>query len=354
MGQNKNDTARTESVCKIFSDVLSIADNYKAVFIDVYGVLFDGINLYDKALVTLEKLKKAGKKIVILSNTTQISCDAKSGYAKRGMIQDVHYDEFVTSGEYLHYFIKNYPQKFAELFGGKVDGVKCIFVGNAGIFEGTRVQRKNVEESDFVYAGVPRSSYGAVRIDDVLDNDGNKINMEDVIGCDWNELQDSHGRRGLAEFASQLNVCLRLGKPLLVANPDIFSHWSSGTGSYGAIITQGAIGAYYEKLGGKVVYFGKPYPEIFEFAQQSIGVYEQILMVGDTPWTDISGANACGIDSALVIETGAAGEFLKRMEKSLSIDEKFSILLKKIASKMTKATHHIYPTYFLERFSASH
>jgi ribonucleotide monophosphatase NagD (HAD superfamily) len=334
---------------KIEPGILSIADAYETFFIDVYGVLFDGVNLYDRALATLEELKKRDKKVVILSNATQISSEAKIGYAKRGMIRGVHYDEFVTSGEFLHHTIKNNPEKFKEMFGGKADSVKCIFLGNANIFEETHLQKKPLKEADFVYVGVPRTSYGAVRIDDVWDCDGNRVNMEDVVDCDWTTLYDSEGRQGLAEFAGQLNICLSLEKPLLIANPDIFSHWPYGAGdSRSSIITQGAIGAYYEKLGGKVVYFGKPYPEIFEYARQSTDVRGQILMVGDTYWTDISGANACGLDSALVTETGAACEFLKRMDNSLSADEKFHILFEKIAPKMAKMTSSAYPTHFLE------
>jgi HAD superfamily hydrolase (TIGR01450 family) len=337
--------------CKIFRNVLEIAGAYEALFVDVYGVLFNGISLYDHTLATLEKLKKDGKKIVILSNTTQISDEAKVAYAQKGMIQGTHYDEFVTSGEFLHHIIKNNPQKFRELLEGKADGIKCIFMGSFDIFEETHVQKKSTEEADFVYVGVPRSSYGAVRIDDVWDRDGNKVAVEDVIHLDWDELRDSRGRQGLAEFASQLKNCLKLNKPLLVANPDVFSNWSSGIlGDYGAIITQGALGAYYEKLGGKVVYFGKPYSGIFKYAQKITGIREKILMIGDTPWTDISGANACGLDSALVIETGTASGFLKKMEPSLSMDEKFRTLLENVAPKMTKMEHSFIPTYFLKCF----
>ncbi|MDR1334019.1 MAG: HAD-IA family hydrolase [Holosporaceae bacterium] len=340
----------TES-CKIFRDVLEIADNYKALFIDVYGVLFNGVSLYDQALVTLEKLKKDGKKIVILSNTTQISSEAKLAYAQKGMIQGIHYDEFVTSGEFLRYTIKNDPQKFTKLLGGKADSIKCIFMGNFDIFEGTHIKKKSIEEADFIYMGVPRSSYGAVRIDDVWDRSGNRIAIEDVVYLDWHELRDSRGRQGLAEFASQLKNCLKLNKPLLVANPDIFSHWASGTlGDSGVIITQGALGAYYEKLGGKVVYFGKPYSGIFKYAQEVADVREKILMIGDTPWTDISGANSCGLDSALVTETGTASEFLRKMESSLDSNEKLRALLEKIAPKMTKMKHSVSPTYFLKYF----
>jgi ribonucleotide monophosphatase NagD (HAD superfamily) len=338
---------------KIEESVLSIADDYKTIFVDVYGVLFDGVVLYEKTLITLERLKKSGKKIVILSNTTQVSGEAKIGYARRGLLQHVHYDEFVTSGEFLNYTIKNHPLKFSEAMGGESNTVKCIFIGNANIFEGTHLQKVDTYAADFLYVGIPRASYGTVRIDDVFDCDGNKVNIEDVIDSDWNNLQDSQGRRGFFEFACQLMNCLHLNKTLLIANPDIFAHalQQDGLSEHMAVVTQGAIAAYYEKLGGKVVYFGKPYAGIFEYARQLVDAVEPILMIGDTPWTDISGANACGLDSALVMTTGVVHEFLKKMSDSLSMDEKCKILFEKIAPRMTKLAGSVVPKHFIKCFA---
>ncbi|MDR1982577.1 MAG: HAD-IA family hydrolase [Holosporaceae bacterium] len=337
---------------EIEESILSIAGGYETIFVDVYGVLFDGVTLYEKTLVTLERLRKDGKKVVILSNTTQVSKEAKIGYAKRGLLQNVHYDEFITSGEFLYQTIKNHPNKFSEAVGGESNTVKCIFIGNANVFEGTHLRKVDTYEADFLYVGIPRASYGAVRIDDVFDCDGNKIDIENVVDSDWNNLQDSQGRRGLFEFACQLMSCLHLHKTLLVANPDIFAHTSQdGSSEHVAIVTQGAIAAYYEKLGGKVVYFGKPYAGIFEYARQLVDAKEPILMVGDTPWTDISGANACGWDSALVMTTGVVHEFIKKMNNTISIDEKCRILFEQISPKMTKLSGSVAPKHFIKRFA---
>ncbi|MDR0678604.1 MAG: HAD-IA family hydrolase [Holosporaceae bacterium] len=337
---------------KIEENVLSIAGDYETIFVDVYGVLFDGVTLYEKALITLEKLRKDGKKVVILSNTTQVSKEAKIGYAKRGLLQNVHYDEFITSGEFLHHTIKNHPDKFSRAMGGKSNTVKCIFIGNANVFEETHLWKVDTYAADFLYVGIPRASYGTVRIDDVFNRAGNKINIEDVIDSDWNDLQDSKGRRGFFEFACQLMNCLHLHKTLLVANPDIFAYsLQDGLSEHMAVVTQGTIAAYYEKLGGKVVYFGKPYAGIFEYAKQLVDAVEPILMIGDTPWTDISGANACGWSSALVMTTGVAHEFLRRMDDSLSEDEKCKILFEKISPRMTKLSGSVIPKHFIKCFA---
>jgi beta-phosphoglucomutase-like phosphatase (HAD superfamily) len=62
-------------------------------------------------------------------------------------------------------------------------------------------------------------------------------------------------------------------------------------------ICAGAIAARYEALGGKVRYFGKPYPEVYERCLTALGSPPRgrILAVGDLR-TDIAGAAQAGID----------------------------------------------------------
>jgi len=59
----------------------------------------------------------------------------------------------------------------------------------------------------------------------------------------------------------------------------------------------------YEKLGGKVVYHGKPHPPIYARARAMLGgaAPERVLCIGDSLRTDIAGANAAGLDSLLLV-----------------------------------------------------
>ena len=91
--------------------------------------------------------------------------------------------------------------------------------------------------------------------------------------------------------------------PLICANPDLKAHEKQYDE---AVIRQGSVAGFYEGLGGDVEYFGKPYPQIFDFALQDVYVSdERILMVGDTLETDILGGNSYGIKTALAM-TGIA------------------------------------------------
>ena len=80
-------------------------------------------------------------------------------------------------------------------------------------------------------------------------------------------------------------------------------------------ICAGALALQYEKLGGKVKYFGKPYKKIYQKTLEKIKVKnkKKIIAIGDSLRTDILGANNFGIDSALVL-SGIHGN-IKAIEK---------------------------------------
>ena len=335
---------------KVYENIASIYDNYDTFFVDVYGVLFNGVEMCEEAIWTLQLLKEHGKKVVILSNSTERSSSAKAGYFRRGLIPEQHYDEFITSGEYLHNVLLREPNEIEKFAGYSVRTVKCIFTGNSEMFKDTILQpAESINDADIMYIGVPRSSYGAVRIDNILDSKNNHVELKHLFDVDWRLCHDDQGRRGLAEFARDLDNCLQHQKALIVANPDIFTYAAVDNGRY-PIICQGAIGKYYENIGGKVIYYGKPFNGVFDFAKSFVGENDKIIMIGDTPWTDIAGANASGIDSALLIQSGVSKEFLDNMKEDfqdIDIDKCFS----KIASKFNCSTMDIKPTYVVSTLS---
>ena len=60
-------------------------------------------------------------------------------------------------------------------------------------------------------------------------------------------------------------------------------------------------------MGGEVVYFGKPYPEIYNFFTKK---NERILAIGDNIKTDIVGANRMKFDSLFITGGIHKKEFL--------------------------------------------
>ena len=60
----------------------------------------------------------------------------------------------------------------------------------------------------------------------------------------------------------------------------------------------GSIAMVFEKIGGEVIYFGKPFPEVYN---QSIETNnKKILCIGDNMNTDIKGANLQNYHSLLI------------------------------------------------------
>ena len=60
----------------------------------------------------------------------------------------------------------------------------------------------------------------------------------------------------------------------------------------------GSVAMVFEKMGGNVIYFGKPYPEVYNQATNNKD--KKILCIGDNLNTDINGANLLNYDSLLI------------------------------------------------------
>ena len=95
---------------------------------------------------------------------------------------------------------------------------------------------------------------------------------------------------------------------MICTNPDLVVHRGSKI-EYCA----GSVASIFEKLGGSVVYFGKPHPEIYNFC---IKKNEKVLAIGDNIRTDIIGANKMKFDSLFIIHGIHKKEFLTMPAKN--------------------------------------
>jgi HAD superfamily hydrolase (TIGR01459 family) len=100
------------------------------------------------------------------------------------------------------------------------------------------------------------------------------------------------------DFEDALREAAARHLPMVCANPDlVVLHRGKME------ICAGSIAQYYEELGGKVHYFGKPHAPIYSdcFGLLKVNDRRRILAVGDSLRTDIAGANAAGIDGLWVL-----------------------------------------------------
>ena len=76
----------------------SIADNYDIFYIDLWGVVHNGVTLHKDAIETLEKITKAKKQYVLLTNAPRPNSSVNLFLEKMGMNKEIR-DNVYSSGE---------------------------------------------------------------------------------------------------------------------------------------------------------------------------------------------------------------------------------------------------------------
>ena len=323
----------------IFENLAPISEQYDAFFIDVFGVIFDGSKICNGVLELMKELKSAGKTLIILSNTTLVADACKEKYQALGLKKSVHYDTFVSSGE-----------AFCQTLHEHIHGAETYFQAvsrNDEIFRNSGLREVNtIPDADFVYVGSLYTGKRLFPLRDLKTKSGVPIAMDDITSFDCHDIA------GMDELAHLLDECLRFEKTLVIVNPDLFAIDTVGSEQI-PLLCSGAVGEFYEKMGGKVVYFGKPYPATYDYAKKFIQHNAKVAMIGDTPWTDILGGNTAGIDTSLTL-TGVSGEFIKTMDDDLSLTEKVEKLINEISPKMVHRDLKKFsqsPKHIIKRFA---
>lgn len=272
---------------EIYPDIERVSQPFKGVLLDAYGVFWGGndFGLLKGSEKMMEKLVSAGKIVGILSNTTALASKEITKLKNHGLIHGKHFHFLITSGEVARHIFLNEKLPFETprnkfwLFGG----VHPKFSSHETIFHDTAYkQTDNISEADFIYISIPH------------------IGGEDQV--------DPELFRGEIEQIKMRKL------PMICPNPDQYAHEGSPPR---AVVRQGSIALMYEGMGGEVFYFGKPHNKAYamamsHFLKNNISCPTDVLMVGDTPETDIRGARRFGMPSALVTQTGIIADRIKR------------------------------------------
>ena len=76
----------------------SIADNYELFYVDLWGVVHNGVSLYQEAIKTLYEITKKKKDYILLSNAPRPNHSVRSFLENLGMEKEITNHVF-TSGE---------------------------------------------------------------------------------------------------------------------------------------------------------------------------------------------------------------------------------------------------------------
>ena len=272
-----------------------ISNQYNIYLVDLWGVIHNGVKLFDNAIYVLKKLKNENKKVVLISNAPRTNETVKKFLLKLNFELNL-IDLLITSGDVTrNYILENNDKNFYHLGPHKDDD----------LFYGIKNITKNVYDSDEVVC----------------------TGLIDKIGQD------------ISNYQSLFIKLINKEKVFICANPDeVVSRGDK------IEFCAGALAKYYKKLGGKVKYFGKPYSEIYNYAKdqivQQFGIIEEkdkILAVGDNLKTDICGAQNYEIDSLLILN-GIYKDFFRNnylnFDKLLKSNEVESLRINKFQQEL--------------------
>ena len=237
----------------------SIVDNYHLFYVDLWGVVHNGVTLHKEAIKTLQEITKKKKDYILLTNAPRPNHSVKTFLEKLGMDKDIR-DHVFTSGEAALNYLK-----------------------------------KNLTGKTFYHVGPPRDF-------DLFDNFKEK-ESKNIKNCDYilcTGLFDEYDND--LEYYKDLFENF-LERKMICTNPDLIVDRGSKRE-----LCAGSVAMVFEKMGGEVVYFGKPYPEVYN--QSFYNKNKKILSIGDNLNTDIKGANLLNFDS-LIISNGIHKDEIK-------------------------------------------
>ena len=256
---------------KKLNHLAEIYKNYDTFIIDLWGVIHNGVKLNLKAIEAVKNLIKGKKKIIYLSNAPRPSKEVKRFLQKLKM-EDQYLQNIMTSGEAAMLALqKESYGKFFYHLGPERDN---------SVFFTIKENKTTLDKCDFILCTG-------------LFND-----KEENLDYYKNLLKD------------------HTSKKLICTNPDLTVHRGE-VEEYCA----GSIAKIFESLGGKTIYFGKPYKEIYKmcFTEK-----EKVIAIGDNLNTDIKGANDMKIDSIFISKGVHRSEFTKENELS-GLSKKYKV-----------------------------
>lgn len=224
---------------------------YRVILCDVWGVVHDGVRLYPGAAERLAGWRREGRKVILITNAPRTTEVIARQLARIGLAAG-SWDGIASSGE---------------------AGIAALLeLGRPVGFLGTHGDRVVLESRD-----VP------IAADDSFTD----------LACCGLEAQ----RPWVDQYAADLERWASRGVVFHCLNPDRVVIYGGDP-----VPCAGALADAYERLGGQVCWYGKPYAAIYRHALRLAGdpPPETVLAVGDGLQTDMLGAARMGFDAVFV------------------------------------------------------
>jgi HAD superfamily hydrolase (TIGR01459 family) len=259
----------------------SIAEEYDAILCDIWGVVHNGKAPFMAACEALERFREERGPVIMISNSPQPSVSIPDSFARLG-VPGGFWDAIVTSGDAtIDELARRAPGPAYKLGPERDDR----------LYEGLELNFTDLDSAEFI------SCTGLFEDDETPD--------------DYRELLGEALSRELEFICVNPDVKVRIGDQIVYCG--------------------GALAQLYEKMGGRVIYSGKPHEPIYRLSRAwleevlgHVPDVERVLCIGDNIFTDLLGAQEQSYD-CLFIQDGLYGE----------TTDKFKALLKshKIVSR---------------------
>lgn len=256
---------------QIITALSEISDRYRALFVDLWGCVHNGVTAFPEAVSALRAYRAAGGVVVLVTNSPRARDRVERQLKTFGVPEDC-WDTIATSGDSAR----------AAMFRGVV-GRKVYFIGqdqDLKFFEPLKVIEDPVE-----ITRVPLAEAEGI-----------------VCTGPFDPQADLDAARPDLLFAKQKGLKFLCANPDIVVDRGDVREWCAG-----------ALARIYTEMGGDSLYFGKPHPPIYDLAYRRLAALgrdfstDRILAIGDGAQTDIAGAMGEDIDS-LFITGGLAAE----------------------------------------------
>ncbi len=261
--------------CAMHENLDAIADRFDVFLLDAFGVLNIGEAAIAGVPDRVARLQAAGKRVIVVSNAAGLPHAAlmekyrRLGYAFAD-------DDVISSRKVM----------IAALDGGRGTHWGLMATRSAGLRDLERLHLTYLEEDPSIYGEV----------------DGFLL----VGSAAWTEERQ----------ALLTDALIARPRPVLVGNPDIVAPREVGLSIEPGHFAHNLA----DKTGLAPQFFGKPFANIFEQALKRVDAdtpRDRIVMVGDSLHTDILGAQAFGLQAALITGFG----FLAGQDAGAAIDK---------------------------------
>lgn len=269
---------------------------YRYFLIDQFGVLHNGKAPYTGAIDALKDIHAAGAQTIIISNSGKRSATNEQRMAALGFPRE-SYHAMITSGETAWYRL----QAMIEA-GELARDTHCYLFSNDG--DVSAIQGLGLQ---------------------ITDNISNaKLIMLSGLHGDTHSLEHYIDLLKPAIANDTLCICTNPDKWALMGNNRVFG--------------PGRVAEEYEKQGGRVMWIGKPFPEIYHYCLTVFSEYTNaqradVCCIGDSIEHDICGGHNIGLNTTLVrtgihqhlTDTELGPLFIKYGAKPDHLIQRFSI-----------------------------